>query len=142
MVNFAVGIILLLMQLSGPGAGLPQVMEPNYSEKSIPAGETGKVKVSFDVKEGYVINRIPPIQLKLKGVEGLTLTETSLISSSEDPKSTDEYYVNVPTFDVVVMASKVGTYEIPTTLVYFFCSKADGFCSRQVVNTAVKVSVH
>ena len=142
MVNFAVGIILLLAQLSGPGAALPQVMEPSYSEKSIPAREKGEVKVSFDVKEGYVINRIPPIQLKLEAVEGLTLTETNLVSPSQDPKSTDEYYVVVPTFDVVVEASTAGTYEIPATLVYFFCSKADGFCSRQVVDTAVPVTVH
>ena len=142
MVNFAVGIILLLAQLSGPGAALPQVMEPAYSEKSIPAGEKGEVKVSFKVKEGYVINRIPPIQLRLEEVKGLTLTKTSLVSSSKDPKSTDEYYFDVPTFDVVVEASKAGTYEIPATLVYFFCSKADGFCSRQVVDTAVPVTVY
>lgn len=142
MVNFAVGIILLLAQLSGPGAALPQVMEPAYSEKSIPAGEKGEVKVSFVVKEGYVINRIPPIQLKLEAVEGLTLAETSLVAPSEDPKSTDEYYVDVPTFDVVVEASEAGAYEIPATLVYFFCSKADGFCSRQVVDTVVPVTVH
>ncbi len=142
MVNFAAGIILLLAQLSGPGAGLPQVMEPAYSETAIPAGEKGEVKVSFDVREGYVINRIPPIQLKLEGIEGLTLKDTSLVSSSEDPKSKDEYYVDVPTFDVVVEAAEAGTYEIPATLVYFFCSQADGFCSRQVVDTAVPVTVH
>ena len=70
------------------------------------------------------------------------MTRTSLVSSSEDLKSTDEYYFDVPTFDVVVEASKAGTYEIPATLVYFFCSKADGFCSRQVVDTAVPVTVH
>ena len=120
----------------------PRSWNPLTPRNPFRAREKGEVKVSFDVKEGYVINRIPPIQLKLEAVEGLTLTETNLVSPSQDPKSTDEYYVDVPTFDVVVEASTAGTYEIPATLVYFFCSKADGFCSRQVVDTAVPVTVH
>lgn len=141
MVNFAFGIIFLLTQLSGPGGALPQIMEPTYSDKPILAGETGEVEVSFHVKKGYLINRIPPIQLKLEVVEGISLKDTTLLSSSEDLQSSDEYYVQLPKFDVVVEAPKAGTYKIPGKLVYFFCSKADGFCSRQVVETRVPVTI-
>ena len=141
MVNFAFGIIFLLTQLSGLGGALPQIMEPTYSDKAILAGETGEVEVSFHVKKGYLINRIPPIQLKLEVVEGISLKDTTLLSSSEDLQSSDEYYVELPKFDVVVEAPKRGTYEIPAKLVYFFCSKADGFCSRQVVETRVPVTI-
>ncbi len=140
MVNAAVGIVLLFAQLSGPGASLPQVMEPSYSSAAVSAGK-GEVTVSFDVKKGYVINRVPSIQLKLDTIEGLTLTETSMTSSPDDPKSTDEYYVDVPTFDLAVASGKSGKYEIPGKLVYFFCSKADGFCSRQVVDVKIPVTV-
>ena len=141
MVNFSFGIILLLSQLVGLGGGLPQVVEPQYSEKAIAAGGSGEVIVSLDVLDGYVINRVPQMQLKLEDVDGLALAETNMISSSEDPKSTDEYYVDVPNFNVEVEAATTGEYEIPGELVYFFCSVADGFCSRQIIDVNVPVTV-
>ena len=98
MVNFGFGIILLLSQLLTLGGGLPQVMEANYSDDAIEAGAGGEVIVSFGVLDGYVINRVPAIQLKLQPVEGLTHDAAKLESPSEDPKSTDEYYVDVPAF--------------------------------------------
>jgi len=142
MVNFAFGIILLLTQLSGSGGQLPQVMEPSYSKAPISGDHKGEVTVSFDVKSGYLINRIPPIQLKLEEVDGLTLTKLGFVSPSEDPNSTDEYYVDVPTFGVSIEAGEPGKYKIPAKLIYFFCSKADGFCSRQVVDTKVPLTVY
>jgi hypothetical protein len=140
MVNFGFGIILLLSQLLSLGGGLPQVMEANYSDDAVEAGATGEVVVSFDVLDGYVINRVPPVQLKLQPVEGLVHDAANLVSPSEDPKSTDEYYVDVPTFDVEVEAAMAGDYEIPGQLVYFFCSKSDGFCSRQIVDVVIPVT--
>ena len=140
MVNFGFGIILLLSQLLTLGGGLPQVMEANYSDDAIEAGAGGEVVVSFDVLDGYVINRIPAIQLKLETIEGVTHDAARLESPSEDPKSTDEYYVDVPAFNVAVEAAVAGEYEIPGELVYFFCSKSDGFCSRQIVDVVVPVT--
>jgi hypothetical protein len=140
MVNFGFGIIFLLSQLLSLGGGLPQVMEANYSDDAIEVGTSGEVVVSFGVLDGYVINRVPPFELKLQPVEGLTYDEANLVSSSEDPKSTDDYYVDVPVFNVAVEATAVGDYEIPGELVYFFCSKADGFCSRQIVDVVVPVT--
>ena len=140
MVNFGFGIILVLSQLLSLGGGLPQVMEANYSDAAVEAGASGEVVVSFGVLDGYVINRMPPIQLKLQPVDGLTHDAANLVSPSEDRKSDDEYYVDVPTFFVEVEAAAVGEYEIPGELVYFFCSKADGFCSRQIVDVVVPVT--
>ena len=141
MVNLAAAIILMTAQLIGLGAGLPQVMAPSYSTQAVEAGHDGVVTVSFDVIDGYVINRVPAIQLKLEAVDGIVLAESSMISPEKDPKSDDVYYVDVPEFDVSLKAAKAGEYEIPGTLVYFFCSKADGFCSRQIVDVTVPVTV-
>ena len=141
MVNFSFGIILLLSQLVGLGAGLPQIVEPHYSEEAIVAGSSGEIVVSLEVLDGYKINRIPQMQLKLTEVDGLALSETHMISPSEDPKATSDYYVDVPNFDVEVEAAAAGVYEIPGELVYFFCSLADGFCSRQTVDVKVPVIV-
>jgi hypothetical protein len=140
-VNLAAAIFVVTLQLVGLGAGLPQVMAPSYATEGVEAGRDGVVTVSFDVIDGYAINRVPAIQLKLEAVDGIVLAESSMISPEKDPKSDDVYYVDVPEFDVSLKAAKAGKYEIPGTLIYFFCSKADGFCSRQIVDVTVPVTV-
>ena len=141
MMHLGFGMILLLSQLlSLGGGGMPQVMEAKYSDDAVEAGAVSEVIVSFDVLDGYAINRVPPIQLKLQPVGGLTHDAANRESPPEDPKSTDDYYVDVPAFNVAVKAAVAGDYEIPGELVYFFCSKADGFCSRQIVDVVVPVT--
>ena len=41
----------------------------------------------------------------------------------------------------VTTAAKAGDYEVPGKLVYFFCSKNDGFCSRQVLDIKIPIKV-
>ena len=141
MVNLAAATIVMMAQLIGLGAGLPQIMEPQYSTQAVEAGQEGAVTVSFDVIDGYLINRVPSIQLKLETVDGIELAASSMTSPEDDPKSEDVYYVDIPEFEVSLNAAKAGEYSIPGTLVYFFCSKADGFCSRQIVDVQVPVTV-
>lgn len=139
MLSFLFGFVLLSqLQLTG-AVELPQIIEPGYGEAVVSAGSAGFVEVSLDVRDGFLINRIPQMQLNLKHVDGLTLPETQLLSSSEDPKATDTYYVDVPGFTVSVRAVRPGNYEIPGELVYFFCNKADGYCARQIVEVSIPV---
>ncbi len=140
MANVGFGIIFLLSQLLSLGGGLPQIMVANYSDGAVDAGSSGEVVVSFGILDGYTINRKPPIELKLQPVDGLTHDAANLVSPPEDPKSTDDYYVDVPSFSVQVEAVAAGDYEIPGELIYFFCSTADGFCSRQIVDVIVPVT--
>jgi hypothetical protein len=72
-------------------------------------------------------------------VAGLAFAESRLLSPTEDPKSTDTYYVDVPGFTVNLRAARPGAYEIPGELVYFFCNKADGYCARQTVDVSIPV---
>jgi len=132
---------LFQLQLSGGSFELPQIIEPEYSQASLTAGTPGVVQVDMDVRDGFKINRIPQMQLNLEAVDGLTLAETRLLSPSEDPKTTDTYYVDVPGFTVDVEAARAGSYEIPGELVYFFCNTADGYCSRQIVDVSIPVRV-
>jgi hypothetical protein len=142
MLNTVLGMILVFAQLSGPGASLPQVLTPGYKPAApIVAGRKGEVVVSFNMLKGYAINRTPPMSLKLTAIPGLKLEKTEFTSPANDPKSKDEYYVDLPAMKVPVTAAKAGSYEIPGKLVYFFCSKTDGFCSRQVLDVKVPVTV-
>ena len=134
-------MVVLTSQLSAPGGGLPQILKPDYKPAAVKAGQKGELTVSFNLLKGYAINRTPPISLKLTAVPGLTLSKIDFTTPETDPKSKDEYYVDLPTIKVPLAAGKAGKYEIPGKLVYFFCSIADGFCSRQVLDVKIPVNV-
>jgi hypothetical protein len=132
--------LVLVLQLQALGTiELPQIITPEFSEEAIPSGRTAAVGVTLEVREGFLINRIPQMQPKLKEVAGLDIAELELVSPAEDPKSTDSYYVDVPGFEVRVLARQAGSWEIPGELVYFFCNTADGYCARQTVEVSIPV---
>src|SRR3954462_4730510 len=134
MSNLVLGLLLFAAQLAGPGSTLPQILHPDFNPAApMKAGQPGEVTVSFNLLKGYAINHKPPISLKLTKVAGVTLVKTDFATPTEDPKSKDEYYVDLPSIKVPVTVAKPGSYDIPGKLTYFFCSKADGFCSRQVL---------
>ena len=135
--------MLMLAQLTGIGSGLPQVLTPAYKTTApVAAGKKNEVTVSFTLTKGFAINRTPPISLKLTAVPGVKLDKMDVSSSPDDPKSKDEYYVDLPSLRVPLTVSKPGKYEIPGKLVYFFCSKSDGFCSRQIIDVKVPITVN
>jgi hypothetical protein len=142
MLKLAFGTILVLAQLSGPGASLPQILHPDFKTPApLKAGKAGEVTVSFTALKGYAIDRTLPLTLKLTAVAGVTLPKTDLSASPNDPKAKDQYYVDLPTLKVAVAADKPGKYQVPGKLKYFFCSKADGFCSVQTVDVKMPVEV-
>jgi hypothetical protein len=141
MLKTILGTMLVLAQLSSPGNSLPQVLTPSYKPTApIVAGKKGEIAISFSLLKDFAINRTPQMNLKLEAVEGVRLEKTTFMSSPDDPKSKDEYYVDLPVLRIPVTASKPGRYEIPGKLTYFFCSKTDGFCSRQIIDVKVPVS--
>ena len=142
MLNLVLGMLLIATQLTGPGATLPQILYPVFKASGpMKVGQAGEVTVSFNLIKGYAINHTPPISLKLTKISGVNLGKTDFATPMADPKSKDEYYVDVPSISVLVTAAKTGKYEIPGKLTYFFCSKTDGFCSRQVLDVRIPVVV-
>ena len=130
--------LLMMVQLVAPNITIPQVMSANFAAAGpVKAGRKANVTVSFILKNGYKINREPTITLDVTPVAGISLAAKSIEASSVDKKSTDEYYVDLPTLVVGVTAAKAGKYEIPGKLTYFFCSKSDGFCSKQTVDVKI-----
>jgi hypothetical protein len=142
MPKIVLGVLLFAAQLSGPGSVLPQVIHADFKTSGpMKAGQTGEVTVSFNLLKGYAINHTPPISLKLTAVSGVGLVKMDFATPSEDPKSKDEYYVDLPSIKVPVSVTKAGKYDIPGKLTYFFCSKTDGFCSRQVLDVKIPLVV-
>jgi hypothetical protein len=140
MLRAAFGAIFLLAQLSGPGGGLPQILQTDFKPVApIKAGIRGEVAVTFTALKGYAVDRTLPMTLTLTPVSGITLVKTELKASPDDPKAKDQYYVDLPVIKVAVTAAKPGKYEIPGKLGYFFCSKTDGFCSRQMLDVKMPV---
>jgi len=140
--QFVLGI-LLMAQLSLPtGAAPPQVMTVSFKPLSVvKAGQMADIAVSFNVIKPYAINREPQITLKLSEVSGVILAKAEIAASSVDPKSKDEYFVNLPTIHVVATAAKPGKYEVPGKLTYFFCNKSDGYCAKQTMDVKVPLQV-
>ena len=141
MLKLALGVLFVAAQLSGPGGALPQVLHPDFKAPApLKAGKMGEVTVSFSAVKGYSIDRTLPLTLKLTAVPGVTLPKVDLAASGKDPKAKDQYYVDLPTIKVPVTAAKPGKYEVPGKLKYFFCKKADGFCSFQVLGVKIPVN--
>ena len=143
MLKPAFGLMFFVSQLTGPGGVLPQILHPDFKPAApLKAGKRGEVTVAFSVVKGYVIDRTLPLTLKLTPVPGVTLAKADLAASGKDPKAKDQYYVDLPTITVLVTAVKPGKYEVPAKLKYFFCNKADGFCSYQVLDVKMPINVN
>jgi hypothetical protein len=135
--------VLLMAQLSLPtGAAQPQVMTASFKPVAVvKAGQKADIAVSFNVIKPYAINRTPQITLKLTEVSGVKLAKAEITASSVDPKSKDEYFVDLPTIHVVATAAKPGKYEVPGKVTYFFCNKSDGYCAKQTMDVKVPLQV-
>ena len=140
--QFVFGVLLMAQLSLPPGVGLPQVMSASYKPSSVvKAGQKADIAVSFNVIKPYAINRTPQITLKLAEVSGVKLVKSEIAASSTDPKSKDEYFVDLPTLHVMATAAKSGKYELPGKLTYFFCNKSDGYCSKQTVDVKIPLQV-
>jgi hypothetical protein len=135
-------VMLVLAQLVAPkSTPLPQIMTAKFASMPIKAGKKADVAVSFVVDSRYKINRDPKISLSVTPVAGVTVEKKQIEASGVDPKAKDEYYVDLPTLKLAVTAAKAGKFELPGKLTYFFCSKSDGFCSKQSVDVKIPVTV-
>jgi hypothetical protein len=142
MLKLGLGLLLMTAQLSAPGNNLPQILSANFkSAAPVKAGLKTDILVSFTVLKGYAVNHTPPISLKLTTPAGVRLDKTEFATPSPDPKAKDEYYVDLPVIRVPVTAAKAGAYQILGKVTYFFCSKSDGFCSKQSFDVKIPVQV-
>ena len=143
MLKIVLSAIFVMTQLSGPGGALPQILRPDFkTAPALQAGKRSELTVSFTALKGYAIDRTLPLTLKLTPVSGISFAKMDLAASGNDPKAKDQYYVDLPSIKVPVTAAKAGNYQVPGKLKYFFCNKADGFCSFQVLDVKIPLNVN
>lgn len=131
-------VMLLWSQLVAANPVLPQIMSAKFSAAApVKAGKKADITVSFNVINGYKINRDPTITLAITPIAGVRVEKSSVEASPIDKKSKDEYYVDLPTLKVGLTASRKGKFEVPGKLTYFFCSKSDGFCAKQSIDVKI-----
>ena len=141
--QFVLGILLIAQLSLPPRAPIEQVLTANFKPVAlVKAGQKADIVVTFTAHKGFVIDRQPQTRLTLKLIEvpGVKLAKTEIVAPTDDPKSKDGYYVDLPSVHVTATAAKAGSYEVPGKLTYFFCNKTDGYCSRQSVD--VKIPLH
>jgi len=140
MLTLVLAVLLSGAQLTNAGS-LPQILTLAFKPATpLHVGKRGEVIVSFTGLKDYRIDRLLPITLKLTPVPGVTLPKTEIKSSSDDAKSKDGYYVELPMLKIPLTVSRRGRFEIPGKLTYFFCSEKEGFCSRQILDVRVPVT--
>ncbi|MBI5475238.1 MAG: hypothetical protein HY964_00710 [Ignavibacteriales bacterium] len=98
-------------------------------QNELPAGSTGEIEIKFKPKKDIHINFEPPISVKFDS--------SSLFSKVEKlnvPRKPKEEYLNTskPVTQKFTLSKNIhpGKQTVKGTLIYFYCSGSDGWCSR------------
>ena len=136
-------LALLIVGLAG-GISKPENEHVKISISATPselkAGAQAQLLISLKPKKGYHIVTTPPMEIKLDSVSGI-----QVIGKLQIPQSTNKDYVETskPIKQRITLASRLkpGTATIKGTLTYFYCSDAEGWCSKfkQPIELTIKI---
>jgi hypothetical protein len=109
-------------------------------QKAIKIGATGDLLISLTPKKGIHINLIPPIDIKFENTKMFTSIEKLNIPQNENTTYVD---ISRPIKQSFTLAKKLkpGTIAMKGTLSYFYCSDAEGWCSKFIQPIDLKITV-
>lgn len=95
--------------------------------REIKEGSKGEIIVSFKPQKGIYINIEPPIEFEIIG-DGVKLKKLEIPKN----KKTKYLDINKPLKQhfIIKKGTPTGTYTLNGNLTYFYCSDAEGWCSR------------
>ena len=112
-------------------------------KSSLKAGGRTELLITLRPKEGIHINVKPAMELKLESGSPFSL-DGKLVTTSVKTDTLELLDASHPVRQAVVLAksAKRGTQTLRGTLVYYYCSDAEGWCSRfrQPVSLTVTVA--
>ncbi len=97
-------------------------------QKELKAGSTGYVLISFKPKRGIHITTDPPFRISLDTVQQFFRLGKALFSKDARGYLNSQETVRQPL--MVARTVTPGTYRLGGTLIYYYCSENDGWCSR------------
>lgn len=130
-------------------AGGPPPSENKYvkfsaslKQDKLKAGSKGLLLIKLEPQSGIHINLQPPMSLKLEDTSAVRLG--SKLEFSKIKKDTSEFLdASKPITQpfMIVKDAKPGVATLTATLTYFYCSDADGWCSRFRQPVDMKINV-
>lgn len=114
-------------------------VEFNIKQKEFRSGETGYFLISFKPKKGIYITTDPPFEFTFD-----TLKQFFSISKAvfvKDGKGYLKAQQSVRQHFLIAKGTPSGSYKVKGTLIYYYCSDDEGWCSRikQPVELALTV---
>lgn len=100
----------------------------NLKQKEFQSGETGYFLISFKPKKGIHITTDPPFEFTFD-----TLKQFFSAGKAEFAKDKKEYLKtqqSVKQDFSIAKRTPPGSYNVKGTLVYYYCSDKEGWCSR------------
>ena len=147
-------LVLLLASASVALAATPEIpkdpatIDVRVSPQATAPGGAVDVTVQLAPKSGIKINRYPKIRLEVAAVEGVTEGAEAAIGNERPPafdRLEDNYFktaVDPLRFQLKLDPSVApGLHEIAAKLIYAYCVKASGFCTRTTVPLTIPVRV-
>lgn len=110
----------------------------SINKKSLKPGSTGKLLITLAPARGIHINLNPPIALLLDSSDSVTRKGSPEIPRKEKfldvAKAIKQAFVLSP-------ASRPGIVTIRGTIIYYYCSDAEGWCSKfkQAIEMPIRV---
>ncbi|MBI4548177.1 MAG: hypothetical protein HY707_09360 [Ignavibacteriae bacterium] len=143
-------LIIVALSLVLPPVGLaggtikPENQHVTFNITAKPSelkvGVQGRLLISLKPKQGFHIVIIPPMQITFDSLCGI-----QLIDKPDIPQTTNKEYVDTskPITQKFALATtlKPGAATIKGILTYFYCSDAEGWCSKfkQPIELTIKV---
>ena len=145
---FLLTLVITLATFAGTTGGKPPaknssvVFSATIKEKTINIGGTGEILISLKPQKGIHINLQPPLNITFDDDSTATLSGTMVVPSVK--KDTVEYFdSSKPIKQSFTLAKQLrpGKVSLKGAFVYFFCSDAEGWCSRFKQPFTVEVTV-
>lgn len=96
--------------------------------KEMKAGSTGYVLISFRPKNGIHITTDPPFRISLDTLQRFFTLGKALFS--KDARGYLNSHETVRQSFTIAKTVTAGTYTLGGTLIYYYCSENDRWCSR------------
>ena len=128
-------IILTILLQGGAGAAAEKLL---YSYTVQPTGkDRGKLIFSFKTNPLYDFNKKPPLTIEVGATPGVQWDQTKQLPKDGKPVPGSQYYGRMEPVEFQYSLAASRPVEVKAKVTYFYCSKKDGFCAREIKNLTI-----